>query len=71
MCNIGLPFYFVHLINSIFTMVEVRFEFWMPQLKILKSTCNDRIWVPSPKDGWTQVQKAQNNEFVERVGKLG
>ena len=27
--------------------------------------CKDRIWVPSPKDGWTQAQKTQNNEFVE------
>ena len=27
--------------------------------------CKDRIWVLSLKDGWTQDQKAQNNEFVE------
>ena len=27
--------------------------------------CKDQIRVPSPKDGWTQVQKTQNNEFVE------
>ena len=25
----------------------------------------DRIWVPGPKDRWTQAQQAQNNEFVE------
>ena len=29
------------------------------------NTCKDRIWVPGPKDGWTQTQQAQNNEFVE------
>ena len=23
------------------------------------------IWIPSPNDGWTQTQKAQNNEFIE------
>ena len=27
----------------------------------------DRIWIPSPRDGWTQAQKTQNNEFVESV----
>ena len=27
--------------------------------------CKDWIWVPGPKDGWTQAQQAQNNEFVE------
>ena len=32
---------------------------------ILYGFCKDRIWVLSLKDGWTQAQKAQNNEFVE------
>ena len=32
---------------------------------VLNNTCKDQIWFPSPKDGWTQAQKAQNNEFVE------
>ena len=32
---------------------------------LLCSDCKDRIWVSSPKDGWTQAQKSQNNEFVE------
>ena len=27
--------------------------------------CKDQIWILSPNDGWTQAQKAQNNEFVE------
>ena len=27
--------------------------------------CKDQIWVPGLKDGWTQAQQAQNNEFVE------
>ena len=27
--------------------------------------CKDHIRVPSSKDGWTLVQKAQNNKFVE------
>ena len=27
--------------------------------------CKNQIWVSSPKDGWTQTQKTQNNEFVE------
>ena len=27
--------------------------------------CKDMIWIPSPKDGWTQTQKVQNNEVVE------
>ena len=27
--------------------------------------CKDQIWVPRPKDEWTQAQQAQNNEFVE------
>ena len=27
--------------------------------------CKDQIWVSSPKDKWTQAQKAQYNEFVE------
>ena len=27
--------------------------------------CKDQIWIPGPRDGWTQAQKAQNNEFVE------
>ena len=26
--------------------------------------CKDQIWVPSPNDGWTKAQKAQNNKFV-------
>ena len=31
----------------------------------MDGTCKDRIWLPSPKDGWIQAQKAQNNEFIE------
>ena len=27
--------------------------------------CKDQIWLPNPKGGWSQDQKAQNNEFVE------
>ena len=27
--------------------------------------CKARIWVPSLTSGWTEAQKAQNNEFVE------
>ena len=27
--------------------------------------CKDMIWIPSPKDGWTQTQKTQNNELIE------
>ena len=27
--------------------------------------CKDTIWIPSPKDKWTQAQKTQYNEFVE------
>ena len=27
--------------------------------------CKDQIGVSNPKNGWTQAQKAQNNEFVE------
>ena len=34
--------------------------------------CKDQIWLLSPKDGWTSVQRAQNNEFVENgLEKLG
>ena len=34
-------------------------------LSLLKTRCKDQVWVPSPDDGWTLAQKAQNNEFVE------
>ena len=27
----------------------------------------DAIWVPSPKEKWTQAQKAQYNEFIESL----
>ena len=29
------------------------------------NNCKDQIWLPNPKGGWTQAQKAQYNEFVE------
>ena len=29
------------------------------------TTCRDQIWVPSPNDGWTETQQAENNKFVE------
>ena len=32
---------------------------------IYMCVCKDQIWIPGPRDGWTQAQKAQNNEFVE------
>ena len=34
-------------------------------ISLLYGDCKDQIWVSSPKDGWTQVQKSQNNKFVE------
>ena len=27
--------------------------------------CKDMIWIPSPKNGWTQAKKTQNNELIE------
>ena len=34
-------------------------------ISLLYGDCKDQIWVSSPKGGWTQVQKSQNNKFVE------
>ena len=60
------------MIENIVCINLLQCPYYIKKINILKEknlykkkNCKDQIWIPSPKNGWTQAQKAQNNEFVE------